>query len=82
MERPASTSLDRLLEELSTVNVANNSGQDEHTAIEKDSELFNTSGVDAEKEKPSLNSVHEGRTCLPDLNKFKIPSKVLVVPNL
>jgi hypothetical protein len=79
-ERPASTSLDRLLEELSTVNVANSSGQDERTAIEKDSEMFHTSGVDAEKEKPSLNFVHEGGTWLPELNKFKIPSKVLAVP--
>ncbi|KAG0567323.1 hypothetical protein KC19_7G126300 [Ceratodon purpureus] len=72
-ERPASTSLDRLLEELNTVNVANSSGQDEHTAIEKDNVLLNTSDVDAEKEKPSLDCVQEGRTCLPDLNKFKIP---------
>lgn len=50
--------------------------------MEKDSEMLNISDVDAKKEKPSLNSVHEGGACLPDFNKFPIPSKVLAVPNL
>ena len=75
-ERPASTSLDRLLEELSTVNVADSSGPDERTAIETtDNELLSTYTVDAEA-KLSLNSVQEGRASLPDLNKCCILSKV------
>ena len=60
--------------------MANSSGADVHAEMEKDSEFFITSGVDAEKEKPSLNSVHEGGACLPDLNNFLILSEVLAVP--
>lgn len=75
-ERPASTSLDRLLEELSSVNVANSSGPDDRIAMETtDNELLSTYSVDVE-EKPSLNSVQEGRASVPDLNKCFIPSKV------
>lgn len=77
-KKPANTSLDRLLEELSTVNVASKFGHDDESVIE-------TSGVDmfnmcevvvVEKEKKTTpNAIYEAvATTLPDSNKNFTPS--------
>lgn len=61
-ESPTSASLDKFQEELSTVNVANGSYQDEHTAEEMNCREL------SEKEKLSLNSGDKVEACLPDLD--------------
>lgn len=83
-EKPASASLDRLLEELSTVTVANSSVPDKSVVVETtDNELLSpmACGVDSE-EKLSPNSFHERKASLPDLNENLVGVESLAVPEV